>query len=132
MFYVLTFALVLLAALIYLIGQTIGQKQHEAHMKQRIQMTGFFMLENGLYRAVKVGIDTSQPTRKLETRDFGDVVETLVTPQNAFRQPETHQPPQIAVMDTDQTDPDQDDNPITMAEPPKKPIRRRVTRSATA
>ncbi|WP_034293174.1 hypothetical protein, partial [Alysiella crassa] len=109
------------------------QWKHEAHMRERIKNTGFFMLENGLYRAVKVGIDTSQPTRKLETRDFGDVVETLVTPQNAFRQPETHQPPpQITVMDTDQTDPDQDDNPITMAEPPKKTIRRRVTRSATA
>lgn len=140
MFYAIGLALFLLAVLIYLLGQTIGQWKHEAHMRERIKNTGFFMLENGLYRAVKVGIDTSQPTRKLETRDFGDVVETLVTPQNAFRQPEnlkkleTHQPPptQTAVMDTDQTDPDQDDKPITMAEPPKKPIRRRVTRSATA
>lgn len=133
MFYAIGLALFLLAVLIYLLGQTIGQWKHEAHMRERIKNTGFFMLENGLYRAVKVGIDTSQPMRKLETRDFGDVVETLVTPQNAFRQPETHQPPpQTAVMDTDQTNPNQDDNPITMAEPPKKPIRRRVTRSATA
>lgn len=120
MFYVLTFALVLLAALIYLIGQTIGQKQHEAHMKQRIQMTGFFMLENGLYRAVKVGIDTNKPIRKLEMSHFPDVVETLVTPENAFRQPEN--PPTLVDFVHDDTS---ENLLISDTPPPSKTTTRR-------
>ena len=125
MFYVLIFALVLLAVLIYLIGQTIGQKQHEAHMRSHIQMTWFFMLENGLYRAVRVGIDTNKPIRKLETHDFHDVVETLVTPENAFRQPENL--PTLVDLVHDDTS---KNLLISDTPPPSKTTRRRVSSKA--
>lgn len=121
MSYALTFSLVLLAVLIYLIGQTIGQWRHDAYMRERINNTGFFMLEDGLYRAVKVGIDTSKPMRKLETHEFPDVVETLVTPENAFRQPEN--PPTLI-------DCKHSDTSNAPSAPEKKPIRRRVSSKA--
>lgn len=68
----LNFAIVLSAVLVFLLGKWFGALMHESQMRQRIKDTGFFMLDDGFYKAIEVRIDTSKHRPIIRPEELAD------------------------------------------------------------
>ena len=114
-------AIGLLNILIFLLGYKIGQINHQAELQNKVITNGFFMLGNGLYRAVKFKYseanETATPPETITPRKPKD--EPKDEPSEAITLPE------IALPDLPEIEPTEkpaDDEATAII---KKPIRRR-------
>lgn len=104
----------LMNILLFMVGWKLGSLKQVEHQDKAIDATGFFTLNNQVYRAIKLGID---PKARPAVETLPEIVELPTAP--------------IQVMTTSETvfDDDDDDETdmILINEPPpaKKPIRRR-------
>ncbi len=96
----------LMNILLFMIGWKIGSLKQADNQSKAIDATGFFTLNNQVYRAIKLGID---PKARPAVETLPEIVELPTTPETALDD------------DDDETD------MILISEPPpaKKPIRRR-------
>lgn len=112
-------AIGLLNILIFLLGYKIGQINRETELQNNVMGNGFFMLGNGLYRAVKFKYSEANETPP-ET----------ITPRKPKDEPKDEDPPiialpEIALPDLPEIEPTEkpaDDEATAII---KKPIRRR-------
>ncbi len=95
----------LMNILLFMIGWKIGSLKQADNQSKAIDATGFFTLNNQVYRAIKLGID---PKARPAVETLPEIVELPTAPETALD-------------DDDETD------MILISEPPpaKKPIRRR-------
>lgn len=113
-------AIGLLNILIFLLGYKIGQINHQTELQNNVLHNGFFMLGNGLYRAVKFKYSEETPPETITPRK-PIIDKPKDEPSEAITLPE------IALPDLTETEPTEkpaDDDEAT-ASIIKKPIRRR-------